>query len=262
MADISCFLCIQKPKADETPDIELHCGCLFHNSCITKNLLAGFDSCPLCFEKDINAGLIVKMNGMLITDYPSAMEKRSIVLLAVQQTGEAYLVLTKFKDDPEIIRAAIKTYPAVFDEVPENMITKELILYSLSYCDKRVLFRIPSQFAGDLDIAAKVVQIDGLELENLPIECCSEYDINMLAVQQNGLALKFVTMEWLGDIQITEKAVQQNGMALEFASGIAKKNPRVVIAAIKQNKDAIKFVNPELINHPRVAAVLNKPINE
>ena len=254
-----CFICVGNPYTDNLPDIITHCGCVFHEQCLNKRIMEGYDSCARCLEKNITAGLMCNNDGMNIQLYPSLTNDRLIVLSAVRENGKAITFASgsTLRDD-EISHAAVKTFPGAINFIDDEIITKELILLALENCSETVPFRIPSAFMDDIDIATKMVQIDGLKLENLSVACCSDYDVNMEAVRQNGLALNFVDGEWKGDRMITDAAISQNGLALKYASRAQRNNPQVVMKAMNKNVEAFEFASDSLKSHARIIRLKNQ----
>ena len=249
-----CFICVDSPYTDEVPDVSTHCGCIFHERCLNKRIMEGYTKCARCLESNIEAGLMCTNDGNNLQMYPNLSDDILIVLAAVKSTGSAIM----FASGPalkclDIAQIAVKTFPKAIDYVDDDIITKELILLALDNCQSgEVPFKLPSVFANDIEVAKKIVSIDGLELENVSLTCCEDFDVNFLAVQQNGLALEFVDSAWRGDRRIADAAVAQNGLALEFATRQIKNNARVVMEAMKNNVLAYNFASSDLKSHSRI----------
>ena len=249
-----CFICVDSPYTDELPDVCTHCGCIFHERCLNKRIMEGYTKCARCMEPNIEAGLMCTNDGNNLQMYPDLSGDILIVLAAVKNAGSAIM----FASGPalkclDIAQIAVKTFPKAIDFIDNDIITRDLILLALENCnDGRVPFKLPRTFADDIEIAQKVVSVDGLELENISLICCEEFDVNITAVRQNGLALEFVGSAWQRDQCITDAAVSQNGLALEFANRRLKNNARIVMKAMKNNVLAYNFAGPDLKLRPQI----------
>ena len=138
--------------------------------------------------------------------------------------------------------------------------------------------------------ALKIVQRDGLELQNLPahfkkdrevvLEAVKEHpsaimdadeslmkdkEIILLGVDYSGHLLEFADDSLREDKEFVLEAVKINGYALEYADDSLKKDKEVVLEAVKAtrrdhkyNIDVLEIIDESLRNDPDILAMVNK----
>ena len=80
----------------------------------------------------------------------------------------------------------------------------------------------------DEERALKIVQKDGLELENLPAHFKKDRKIVLEAVKQDGLVLEYVIDDsFKKDKEIVLAAVKQSGLVLKYADYSLRKDPDI-----------------------------------
>jgi hypothetical protein len=158
---------------------------------------------------------------------------RVFVLHAVRHDGDALAYApTAFKDDEEVVVAAIKQVPN-----------------ALEYASGRL--------KNTKHVVVEAVNRSGMALEYASTELKSDLSVVIPAVRENGMALEYASTELKSDLSVVIPAVRENGMALQFADPALRADKRLVLAALEGSGihagDVLMHANPALKDDNAIA---------
>jgi hypothetical protein len=150
--------------------------------------------------------------------------ERVDVLWAVGVDGSS-LELTTFRDDKEVVLAAVQDFGASLSFASDALCNdKEVVLAAVS--SRHLGLGETLSFASD-------------ELRN-------DREVVLTAVSMCALAMAFASEELRNDKEVVLAAVKQNGLYLDSLSDVWTNDKEVVLAAVKQDREAILYASASL----------------
>jgi hypothetical protein len=155
---------------------------------------------------------------------------KKVALAAVNRDGSQLEYLKNFKDDKQVVEAAVE----------ENG-------RALQFASRRL--------REQDDLVEKAVNNNGLALAFAPkfcelrqIQVDEDERIICAALKQNAFAIQFLT-HLKADSDMVYLAVKYRGRALQFVPPLFRSNRKIVQKAVSQDGTAIEFADPDLINN-------------
>jgi hypothetical protein len=203
---------------------------------------------------------VVNKDGLLIIHGSLQIQNtKSIIIAAILSNKKVldygYININNFKDDNDILRAAILQEPILIANFPDN---KSLALEAISI-DYTVYYFISNNLKKDKDILLHSI-INGLTLEFIDNDLKYDKDILDLALLKNinnhkylpnDLKIDLLKKGWLSDNEeFMLDIVNIDGMLINYGSKQIKKNYSIIVAALINNKNVINLLdkNDHLIN--------------
>jgi len=193
----------------------------FHEDCLDDWVL-NRPVCPLCKEK-------------------VPLSERVKAIIKIQKNAFKYSSLPlHLKRDRSVILATIKQCAALFEAIPTEILTPDLIL-EMIVTNPSVYRLISAELKTNRLFIRMLVEKKPYFITSIDYHLIFDKEINLAAVRQNGMLLGIIEPECRNDFEITLAAVTQNGMALGFARDYFKKHPVIIQAAIRQNPEAARY---------------------
>jgi hypothetical protein len=205
---------------------------------------------------------VVNKNGLLIIHGSLQIQNtKSIIIAAILSNKKVldygYININNFKDDYDILYAAILQEPILIANFPDN---KYLALEAISI-DYTVYYFISNNLKKDKDIALHSI-INGLTLEFIDNDLKYDKDILDLALLKNINNHKYLPNDLKIDMlkegyeclidneEFMLDIVNIDGMLIKYGSKKIKTNYSIIVAALINNKNVINLLdkNDHLIN--------------
>lgn len=148
---------------------------------------------------------------------------RSGVLVALQNNGQALQQVPAFKDDKELVLAAVRQQGLALQHASPVL-------------------------QADVEVVLAAVKQNGLALRSASRTLRSDDGIILAAVMQNGLALEHARPSTCNGWAITVAAVMQCGSALQFAPSPLKDCIELVLLAVQQEPAALQHASLRVRN--------------
>ena len=188
----------------------------------------------------------VKRDGLSLQEFPEWKEDEEVVLAAVKQNGRA-LRFTPLRTK-NVVLEAVRQNGFAIQYVPESMRDKEMSLEAVHKNGNTILYVPPS--IRDKEVVIAAVRQNGKVILDVP-EYMSDKEIVLAAVRQNGRVL-----EHLSDLQrdkdVILAAVEQDGYILEIVPEELR-DKDIILAALKNEGSVIELVEktPEYLAYAK-----------
>jgi hypothetical protein len=221
---------------------------------ILENNISSIETMPYNIRDNENIMLyVVNKDGLLIIHGSSRIQNtKSIIIAAILSNKKVldygYININKFKNDNDILYAAILQEPILIANFPDN---KFLALKAISE-DYTVFDFISNNLKKDKDIVLYSIK-NGLSLNFIDNSLKYDDDILNAALLQdvnnhkflpNDLKIDILKKGWLTDNEeFMLDIVNIDGMLLKYGSNNIKKKYSIVVPALINNKGVIELVN-------------------
>ncbi len=189
-----------------------------------------------------------------------AKSSRKQVLDQVRKNGsDIRLANPIFKNDKEIVLAAIKQYPNAFYHVHKDMKDDfEVVMSAVSESGSMLMY-VSERLRSNITVVEAALNNFGRALEYVLEPLKSNKEIVTLALKKSGLAIEFASNEFKNDQDLVTIALENNGCAIKFLDQSFKKNREYVIKAVKSNGLALEFVDETFKDDEEIVmAAINK----
>ena len=221
---------------------------------ILKINISSIEFMPFNIRDNENIMLyIVNKDGLLIIHGSLRIQNtKSIIIAAILSNKTVldygYININNFKDDNDIIQAAILQEPILIANFPDN---KDLALKAISV-DYTVFEFISKDLKKDKDVIIHSIN-NGLTLEYIDNDLKYDKDILDVALLKNinnhkylpnDLKIDLLKKGWLSDNEeFMLDIVNIDGMLLNYGSKNIRQNYSIIIAALINNKNVINLLN-------------------
>jgi len=247
---------INLPKIDEnnnflTINEEMSCEVALD---VLKNNISSIEIMPYNIRDNENIMLyVVNKDGLLIIHgSPRIQNTKSIIIAAILSNKKVldygYININNFKNDNDILYAAILQEPILIANFPDN---KFLALKAISE-DYTVFDFISNNLKKDKDIVLYSI-MNGLSLNFIENDLKYDKDILNAALLKDVNNHKFLPNDLKINIlkkgQLTDNEefmldiVNIDGMLLKYGSNNIKTKYSIIVPALINNKDVINLVN-------------------
>lgn len=187
---------------------------------------------------------------------------REAVLASVSQNGNLLKSAGEFKDDKEIVLAAVSnTWSSLQYASPRLKADKEVVLVAIAQNENALQFA-SLDLRENEELATKVVSTNGLTLEHVADKLKDNENVVITAVSNNGIALKYASLNLRKNKHIVSLAVSKNGFALRFASEELKDDDELVRTAITQEGEALFFASNRLKQNRELIDIARRTFDE
>jgi hypothetical protein len=223
---------------------------------ILENNISSIETMPYNIRDNENIMLyVVNKDGLLIIHGSSRIQNmKSIIIAAIISNKKVldygYININKFKNDNDILYAAILQEPIVIANFPDN---KFLALKAISK-DYTVFDFISNNLKKDKDIVLYSIK-NGLSLNFVDNSLKYDTDILNAALLQDVNNHKFLPNDLKIDIlkkghgcltdneEFMLDIVNIDGMLLKYGSNDIKQKYSIIVPALINNKDVFELVN-------------------
>lgn len=224
-----------------------------------------------------------------MVDLIKSISDRATALSLVKRKGRLlYFMSDVFKNDPEIVIAALRTGTELYEHLPEELKkNREVALAAAGYSeltkgtnDVYKIMELPEEFRKDKTFVIEFLRRNGHQLIGLSLAKKEEFpeleklyhdkDVIMAAVESTPRSIQALPKEFVNDREIILKTVGKDGFYLSYWSYNGRMNfgeefdknlcddIEIATEAVKQNPKAIEYVGDKLKNDPRILALLPK----
>jgi hypothetical protein len=221
---------------------------------ILKNNISSIEFMPYNIRDNENIMLyVVNKDGLLIIHGSLQIQNtKSIIIAAIISNKNVldygYININNFKDDNDILLAAIQQEPILIANFPDN---KSLALKAISI-DYTVYYFISNNLKKDKDIVLYSI-INGLSLQYIDNDLKYDKDILNIALLKNinnhnflpnDLKIDLLKKGCLSDNEeFMLDVVNIDGMLIKYGSKKIKTNYSIIVAALINNKNVINLLN-------------------
>ena len=201
----------------------------------------------------------VKNDGRSLIHATKYRNDKEVVLAAVSNYGEALQWASRtWKNDPEVVETAIANTGRAFQHASGRLRNiREYALAAVRTYGPALEFTSYKN-QTDEELVLEAVKDDGKALHYAP-ELKDNETIVEAAVKQDGLALEFASPRLQDDETTVKAAIKWKGGALKFASSRLQDTESIVLAAVSRDGTALKFASPRLQNTENIVlAAVNR----
>lgn len=198
-------------------------------------------SAKLQNDKRFNLEL-VKLNGDALQYITTFKNDPDVVLAAITKTKDAWRHVSGLRDNTTFIASLVQKNLLPYHEIVKYKTVQEVVFAAIQHHPQ--ILEIAESFQDDRDFILSCVSKNGRCLEYAK-NFQKDEGVVLAAINQNIQALIFTSDEIRDNKEFALKAVQQNGVALEYLREY-RKDEQVVLSAIKQNPRALIFADADL----------------
>lgn len=169
---------------------------------------------------------------------------KTFILKVVKHDGWSLKNLEHFKDDYDVVLAAVKNDGFALLHASEKLkATKEIALEAIKQ-DGRTLKFADASLQNDKDVVFAAVKNDSSALYHASTRLKSDREVVLAAVSFSGYALQHADPTLQNDKKIVLTAVENTGSVIQYASPALRDDKDVALAAVRNDSQALKHVGP------------------
>jgi hypothetical protein len=195
---------------------------------------------------------LVGLNGDILNFLTTFKNDPDIVIAAITQNKGSWKYVTDLGSDVKFVTSLVQKKILPYDEIVKYKAVKEIVFAACKHHPQ--ILELADSFQHDRDFILACVRQNGRCLQYAK-NFQKDEDIVLAAIDQNAQALIFASDELRNNEAFVLKAVHQNGLALEYAKEY-RKDKEFVLKAVKENPEAFLYAPKNIKEKPDFLQIL------